>query len=230
MDLLSYVFSIAMYIFLALGLYTLAQRRGIANAWLAWLPIGNVWLIGAIADDFKLKAQGKKRSLRYWVTALLALTLVLAILLLVITFALVLAPMLEVLTYEDLMTLSQMAQGDAVSNMYAPAEEALLEDMMARMEAAMTEETMMQMTASAVWMTLLSLVLLLASIPAVVLEYICIYNVFESCEPQNKVLYLALSLLLGVHGVLIFLCRNKDLGMVPPAPQLPTGENYWQQN
>ena len=71
-DLISYAVSIALYVLQALGLYAIAQRRGIARAWLAWVPIGNLWLLASIADDFKQKTRGKKRKLRYWLPSLAA--------------------------------------------------------------------------------------------------------------------------------------------------------------
>lgn len=231
-DLISYAISIAMYVLQALGLQAIAKRRGIQNAWLAWLPIGNIWVMASIADDFKQKAQGKQRKLRYWVTAGSAVTMVLSVVVLVIMFVNVLAPVMNVITYEDLMAIYEMGTGDSVSHMYAPAEEALMADIEARMEASMTEETLEKMVSAIVLGTGLSLLLAGVAIATAVMEYICIFNVFESCDPQNKVLYLVLSLLLGVQGIIFFLCREKDLGMAPSAPQLPGSqpENYWQQN
>lgn len=41
---------IAAYVLQALGLSTMARRQGIAHAWLAWVPVGRRWLLGALAD------------------------------------------------------------------------------------------------------------------------------------------------------------------------------------
>lgn len=43
------VFGLALYIFGALALMKIAQRTNTPNAWLAWIPIGNVYLITQIA-------------------------------------------------------------------------------------------------------------------------------------------------------------------------------------
>ena len=40
------------HIFTAISLQTIANRRNIPNAWLAWIPIINVCVIGKIADEF----------------------------------------------------------------------------------------------------------------------------------------------------------------------------------
>ena len=34
----------------ALALYTIAKRREIANPWLAWIPLGQAWILGSISD------------------------------------------------------------------------------------------------------------------------------------------------------------------------------------
>lgn len=49
------------YVLRAIGLYTMAKNRGVENAWLAWVPVGNNWLLGQIADDAALR-QGKKTN------------------------------------------------------------------------------------------------------------------------------------------------------------------------
>ena len=60
------------YIFTSLSYYTIAQRRQIKNPWLAWIPVGNYWIIGSIADDYD-KRNGLNRN---WRKVLLTLTLV----------------------------------------------------------------------------------------------------------------------------------------------------------
>lgn len=54
-------FGVAVYVMQALSLYTMAQKRGIANAWLAWVPVGSSWILGALADDINAR-QGKKTN------------------------------------------------------------------------------------------------------------------------------------------------------------------------
>jgi len=62
--LFSFAFSILCYVLQSLGLYTVADRRGIRHAWLAWLPVGNFWLLGSISDQYQYVAKGKIRSRR----------------------------------------------------------------------------------------------------------------------------------------------------------------------
>lgn len=65
--------NIAGYVLTALALYTLAQRRGLRNAWLAWVPILNCWLVGSLSDQYRYVAKGEYRSKR---TVLLVLRIV----------------------------------------------------------------------------------------------------------------------------------------------------------
>lgn len=60
----SVALGVAIYIFQALGLYTIAQRRGIKHAWMAWLPLLNMWILGSIADQYRYVARGQIRNRR----------------------------------------------------------------------------------------------------------------------------------------------------------------------
>ena len=60
------------YIFKSYSLYTIAARRKISKAWLAWIPIVSCWTVGSLADDYDLK-HGLKRK---WRVVLLALNIV----------------------------------------------------------------------------------------------------------------------------------------------------------
>lgn len=58
------IFSLVCYIFESIGVYTIAKRRGIKNAWLAWIPIGKTWMWGCIADQYQYVANGKTKNRR----------------------------------------------------------------------------------------------------------------------------------------------------------------------
>ncbi|MBI3051387.1 hypothetical protein HYY74_02925 [Candidatus Woesearchaeota archaeon] len=47
--LLILVVFIVLYIYIALALMTIAKKTNTANAWLAWVPIGNIYLMTQIA-------------------------------------------------------------------------------------------------------------------------------------------------------------------------------------
>ena len=55
---------VAAYIFMALGLFTIARNRRIRNPWLAWIPVANLWLLGCISDQYRYVARGQQCSRR----------------------------------------------------------------------------------------------------------------------------------------------------------------------
>lgn len=62
--LLSNLFGILSYVLQSVGMYRIAQRRGIHNPWLAWIPVASMWTLGSIADQYQYVAKGKVRSYR----------------------------------------------------------------------------------------------------------------------------------------------------------------------
>lgn len=57
-------FALVAYILQSLGMYTIAQRRGIRNPWLAWVPVGNLWIMGSISDQYQYVVKGKRTNRR----------------------------------------------------------------------------------------------------------------------------------------------------------------------
>ncbi len=56
--------NLAVYIFIGLGLYTIAKRRGIRNPWLAWVPVARLWLLGCISDQYQSVVKNKATKRR----------------------------------------------------------------------------------------------------------------------------------------------------------------------
>lgn len=76
---------------------------------------------------------------------------------------------------------------------------------------------------------LLGLPLLLISVPAAVIRYVALYDLYTSCEPKNKVLYLLLSILFHkTEAFFLFFTRHKDEGM-PPRKAKPDPEPVREQ-
>ena len=53
------VLGIVSYVLECLGVYTIAQRRGIKHEWLAWLPYGHLWILGSISDQYQYVKLGQ---------------------------------------------------------------------------------------------------------------------------------------------------------------------------
>ena len=57
-------------IFPRVGLYTIAKRRHIRRPWVAWLPLGNQYMLGKISDQYQEKVRGR-RTHRCWAVPVL---------------------------------------------------------------------------------------------------------------------------------------------------------------
>ena len=60
----SMLLSIATYVLTALALYAIAKRRGLKNAWMAWVPVVDMWLLGSISDQYRYIVKGENKSKR----------------------------------------------------------------------------------------------------------------------------------------------------------------------
>lgn len=52
------------YVLQSVGMYSIARRRGISKAWLAWLPLGDLWILGSISDQYQYVVHGRVRNKR----------------------------------------------------------------------------------------------------------------------------------------------------------------------
>ncbi len=75
--LLCYGLAIAGYVLRSAGFYSIAKRRGINHAWMSWVPVLNLWVVGCISDQYQYVVKGKTKNKRKW---LIGLSIVLAVL------------------------------------------------------------------------------------------------------------------------------------------------------
>ena len=71
-----WLISIAAYVLQSLSLYTIAKRRCIKNPWLSWIPVGKLWILGSIADQYRYVVKGQVTARR---KALLVLEILVAV-------------------------------------------------------------------------------------------------------------------------------------------------------
>ena len=179
----SSLWGIAAYVLTALALYTMAQRRGIKNAWLSWVPVVNCWIIGSLSDQYRYVVKGEIKNKR---KTLLILNIINAVL----SFAMVIGIVVMAVTGIQ----SVMGSHDS-----------LLSGIMGLVFGVLA----------------LSLPMIGISIAAVVIRFMALYDIYTSCQPQNNVLFLVLSIIFRVtEPFFLFLCRDKDEGM-PPRKQEP---------
>ena len=186
--LLSMAYSIMVYIFQSLGLYTIANRRGIHNPWLAWLPIANMWILGSIADQYRYVAKGQVKSRR---KTLVGLMIALYVLLFVILGGLI------------ALLITGIGSG---------------------FNAAITDSAV---AVPLIVLAVCYIALLVIAIVLLVYQYVCLYDLFSSCNPNNAVTFLVLSIFFNfLPPYFVFACRKKDLGMPPRKVQVPVAP--WQ--
>lgn len=180
----SALINLAVYIVTSLALYTLANRRGIKNPWLAWIPLGNMWILGAIADDYQLKAKGQKKARRKVLLGTSIATSVIAVIAAVLSVVMVALIMAGVLSGMDVES------------------------------PELPDEMILTISMVAIATLLFSLPLLVLGIIQAVFSYIALYDLYRSCDPGNAVLYLVLSIFINItQPVFLMLCRTKDKGM-----------------
>lgn len=170
--LLMFAFMVLSYVLQSVGLYAIAKRRCIRKPWLAWIPVGNMWILGSISDQYQYVVKGRVLNRRKWLAGLTVATMISATPLPVVSFIM-------------------LAQGNSGN----PGSAVMLSVMLS---------------------FLLVTVMAIVAIVAMVLEYIALYDLYVSCDPNNAVMYLVLSIFINVTvSFFIFACRKKDLGMPP---------------
>ncbi len=70
-----FAFGILTYVLESIGMYTIAKRRGLNAPGLAWVPLGNLWILGLIGDKDMQMRNGKDSKLRAWLLGLSLVTL-----------------------------------------------------------------------------------------------------------------------------------------------------------
>ena len=80
----SFLLGIAAYVLTALALYTIANRRGIKNAWLSWMPVINCWIIGSLSDQYRYVVKGQVKNKRKTLLILNIITWVISVAMIVL--------------------------------------------------------------------------------------------------------------------------------------------------
>ena len=191
---------ILVYILQALALYTIAKRRGINKPWLAWIPLVNVWILGAVSDQYQYVVKRQVKNKR---KALLGLNIAIGVLASVVITASIWIVVDMILTLTGLWNIHPNLQPSS--------------------------DMLMQMAGEYIGVLLVAVLaiipLLVLSIIQTIFFYMALYDVFRSCEPKNSTLYLVLSLVgnvvvEGAYSIFLMLCKDKDLGM-PPRKEEP---------
>lgn len=201
-SLWSMLISIATYVLMAVGMYTIAKRRGIHNPWLAWVPFGSSWMLGCISDQYRYVAKGQEKSKRKVLLTLEIITSVVLAVTLVLFFVSLFHLMMEVESYE-----ATLGNGNDLD--YARLNEML---------APMLGSVGLILIASGV------------AIAYTVVYYMALHDLYASCSPENATIYTVLSIFLSgiLPAILVFASRNKEGGMPPRQQVMYSEQPVWQ--
>ena len=198
--LITLAVSAVFYVLQSLSLYTIANRRGIKNPWLAWVPVASGWTIGCISDQYRYVTKGEVKNKR---KSILILNIVM------------IALEIAVWVYN---IVTMIAFGGAVEENAAAA-----------------------VGVMSFLFVIAGVATFAVSIAYAVIQYMALYDLYRSCEPNNATLYLVLSIVIGwLLPILMMICRKKDGGMPPrkaDVAQIPAqpqeapapAEEPWQQ-
>lgn len=78
------IFGVVCYVLRSMALYTMAQRRQIRNAWLAWVPVLSCWILGSLSDQYRYVVKGQIKSKRKWLLGMNILEMILSACMLVV--------------------------------------------------------------------------------------------------------------------------------------------------
>ena len=70
---------IALYVLRSWSLFAMARRRDIRKAWLAWVPVANLWVLGSLSDQYRYVVRHQFRNRRKWLLGLSIAGLVLGL-------------------------------------------------------------------------------------------------------------------------------------------------------
>ena len=173
------LFTLATYVLGAIALFTMAKRRGIHHAWLSWIPVGNNWILGSLADQYRYVSRREVKNKR---KALLTLSII-QIVINLIFFGVIIAFAVN------------LALGG--------------------MNSATEDEMFTAIGGLVLGMLALCLPIAGVSIAHMIIRFMALYDVYQSCAPENSTMFLVLSIFFRItEPFFLFFNREKDTGMV----------------
>lgn len=180
----SVLLGIASYVLTSMALYSLASRRGIGKAWLSWVPILNVWIVGSLSDQYRYVVKGQYTAKRKSLLILKVLSVI--------------------------FVLSALIAGG-----FLAADVARIMMYGIRMEAVLSQILGPMLGIAGLVLPIFGL-----AIASAVIYFMALYDVFQSMDPANGVMFLVLSILFPVtEPFFLFFNREKDKGMPPRKPE-----------
>ena len=186
------IFAVVSYVLHSLSLYTIAGKRKIANGWLSWIPVGEGWILGSIADQYQLEVRSCEKNRRKILLGLHLGALAVQIPMLIAEAAII---------AEVLHTL--------------PAVSGTL-DVLSKIPEGLQQLDMSRIMVPGVVFAVCSFLNLAVIGCLLVFRYLCYYDLYTSCNPDTKQVFLVLSILIPLTiPFFLFADRKKEHGMPP---------------
>ena len=185
-DFFSSIVSLFTYVAVAYGLYCMARSIGLKNPVLAWIPYCQTYTLGAVADEYYRRNEGKtttyRKKLLGWQIAVTAATVLLVIFLVIYMVVL----LVNGLPLDDY----------TADNIWIP-------------EAGMNA---LEAAAPILAVLLVALLVFLAVyVVYMVYYYISLHKVFKLFAPEHTTGYLVLAILVPLAAPILFLVLSKKL-------------------
>ena len=204
--LISLAIPVAAYIMTGIGLSRMARACNLRSPWLAWVPIGDLYTIGSIAEIGASRGGKKSMPYRKILPGITGgfLALFLAFIILMVGFILSNPDSFES-DYSD-----ESADIGYVS--YSP------DDSYDYVYEVYIEDTDAALALLFLLMMFFYLLIFVVAIVLTIFEYLALWHVFHLFDESNAVLYLVLSIFINVALPIIYLILGRKI------PNLPSPE------
>lgn len=180
---------VTIYVLGALGAYKLAKRRGMTNAWLSWLPVGQEYILGKMANNISMEEPPyQKRG--WW-----------------IAYPILSGAMLLSALVNSVIMLSSLP--DYIVRVTNAA--------MYGSEQAVIDAALSFVSGSG-GLLVIGLLVNLLSIAAAIIGSILLYRVYKRYWPNAAMAFAVCGGIFGLHWLFLFIIRNRQ-PMYPYYPQ-----------
>ena len=181
---------VTIYVLGAFGAYRLAKRRGMQNAWLAWLPVGQEYILGKMSDGISAEDPPYQKK-GWW-----------------IAYPIISGVYLLLSLAGCILTIAAMP--DCIEKMEWAMISGSEEDVLSAVFSIFS--------GSGTAVLILSELVSLLSVAAVIIGSILLYRVYKRYWPNAAMAFAVCGGIFGLHWLFLFIIRNRQ-PMYPYYPQ-----------
>lgn len=191
---------VTIYVLGAFGAYRLAKRRGMQNAWLAWLPVGQEYILGKMSDGISAEDPPYQKK-GWW-----------------IAYPIISGVYLLLSLAGCILTIAAMP--DCIEKMEWAMISGSEEDVLSAVFSIFS--------GSGTAVLILSELVSLLSVAAVIIGSILLYRVYKRYMPNAAMAFAICGGIFGLHWLFLFIIRNRQ-PMYPYYPQNGYGASVYTE-